>query len=47
MDIQKGNRELLQKDPRLETRIRELNVVLMRTYRSCDFKTDGLNDTFT
>jgi hypothetical protein len=47
MDIQKGNRELLQKDPRLETRIRELNVVLMRTYHSCDFKTDGLNDTRT
>jgi hypothetical protein len=39
-DIQKGNRELLQKNARLETRIRELNDELMRTYCSRDFKTD-------
>jgi chromosome segregation ATPase len=31
----------------LETRIRELNDELMRTYRSCDFKTDDLDDTRT
>jgi hypothetical protein len=30
-DIQKGNRELLQKNTRMETRIRELNDELMRT----------------
>jgi chromosome segregation ATPase len=46
-DIQKGNRELLQKNTRLETRIRELNEELMRTYRSRDFKTDDLDDTRT
>jgi hypothetical protein len=46
-DIQKGNRELLQKKARLETRIRELNDELMRTYRSRDFKTDNLDDTRT
>jgi septal ring factor EnvC (AmiA/AmiB activator) len=46
-DIQKGNRELLQKNARLETRIRELNDELMRTYRSRDFKTDDLDDTRT
>jgi chromosome segregation ATPase len=46
-DIQKGNRELLQKNVRLETRIRELNNKLMMTYRSCDFKTDDLDDTLT
>jgi chromosome segregation ATPase len=46
-DIQKGNRELLQKNARLETRIRELSDELMRTYRSCDFKTDDLDDTRT
>jgi septal ring factor EnvC (AmiA/AmiB activator) len=46
-DIQEGNRELLQKNARLETRIRELNVELMRTYRSHDFKTDDLDDTRT
>jgi chromosome segregation ATPase len=28
-------------------RIRELNDELMRTYRSCDFKTDDLDDTRT
>jgi hypothetical protein len=46
-DIQKGNRELLQKNARLETRIRELSDELMRTYRSHDFKTDDLNNTRT
>jgi chromosome segregation ATPase len=46
-DIQKGNRELLQKNARLETRVRELSDELMRTYRSRDFKTDDLNDTRT
>jgi chromosome segregation ATPase len=46
-DIQKGNWELLQKNARLETRIRELNEELMRTYRSREFKTDDLNDTCT
>jgi chromosome segregation ATPase len=46
-DIQKGNRELLQKNAHLETRIRELNDELMRTYRIRDFKTDDLDDTRT
>jgi hypothetical protein len=46
-DIQKGNQELLQKNARLETRIRELSDEFMRTYRSRDFKTDDLNDTRT
>jgi hypothetical protein len=46
-DIQKGNRELLQKNARLETRIWELSDELMRTYRSRDFKTDDLDDTRT
>jgi septal ring factor EnvC (AmiA/AmiB activator) len=46
-DIQEGNRELLQKNARLETRIRELNDELMRTYYSSDFKTDNLDDTRT
>jgi chromosome segregation ATPase len=46
-DIQKGNRELLQKNARLETRIRELSDELMRTYHSHDFKTDDLDDTRT
>jgi chromosome segregation ATPase len=46
-DIQKDNRELLHKNARLETRIRELSVELMRTYRSRDFKTDDLDDTRT
>jgi cell division protein FtsB len=46
-DIQKGNRELLQNNARLETRIKELNDELMRVYRSCDFKTDDLDDTRT
>jgi chromosome segregation ATPase len=46
-DIQKGNRGLLQKNARLETRIRLLKDELMRTYRSRDFKTDDLDDTRT
>jgi septal ring factor EnvC (AmiA/AmiB activator) len=46
-DIQKGNRELLQKNAHLETHIKELNDELMRTYRSRDFKADNLNDTRT
>jgi septal ring factor EnvC (AmiA/AmiB activator) len=46
-NIQKGNRGLLQKNACLETRIKELNDELMRTYRSCDFKTDDLDDTRT
>jgi hypothetical protein len=46
-DIQEGNRGLLQKNARLETRIRELSDELMRTYRSRDLKTDDLDDTRT
>jgi hypothetical protein len=46
-DIQKGHRELLQKNACLETCIRELNDELMRTYHSHDFKTDDLDDTRT
>jgi hypothetical protein len=46
-DFQKGNRELLQKNACLKTRIKELNDELMRTYRSCDFKADDLDDTRT
>jgi hypothetical protein len=46
-DIQKGNRELLQKNARLETCIRELSDELMRTYHSHDFKTDDLDDSHT
>jgi chromosome segregation ATPase len=42
-----GNQELLQKNTRLETRIRELNDELMRTYHSRDFKTDDLDGTHT
>jgi hypothetical protein len=45
--IQKGNRELLQKNARLETHVKELNNELMRTYRSHDFNTDLLDDTRT
>jgi chromosome segregation ATPase len=37
----------LQKNARLESRIRELSDELMRTYRSRDFKTDDLDDTRT
>jgi hypothetical protein len=47
MDIQKGNRELLQKNACLETHVKELNDELMRTYHSRDFKTDNLDDTHT
>jgi hypothetical protein len=39
-DIQKGNRELLQKNVRLETRIKKMNDELMKTYRSRYFKAD-------
>jgi septal ring factor EnvC (AmiA/AmiB activator) len=46
-DIQKGNRELLQENHRLETRIKELNDELMRTYRSRDVKSDFLDDAHT
>jgi septal ring factor EnvC (AmiA/AmiB activator) len=46
-DIQKDNRELLQKNVCLETRIKELNNELMRTYRSRNFKADDLDDTRT
>jgi chromosome segregation ATPase len=46
-DIQKGNRGLLQKNARLETRIWELSDELMRTYRSRNLKTDDLDDTRT
>jgi septal ring factor EnvC (AmiA/AmiB activator) len=46
-DIQKGNRELLQKNAHLEMRVQELSDELMRTYRSRDFKTDNLDDTHT
>jgi hypothetical protein len=46
-DIQKGNRELLQKNARIETSIRELSDELMRSYRSRDFKIDDLDDTRT
>jgi cell division protein FtsB len=46
-DIQKGNRELLQKNQRLETCVKELNDELMRTYRGRDFKTDLLDDART
>jgi hypothetical protein len=46
-DIQEGNLELLQKNARLETCVRELNDELMRTYRSRVFKTDDLDDTRT
>jgi chromosome segregation ATPase len=37
----------LQKSACLETRIRELNDELMRTYRSRNFKTNDLDDTLT
>jgi septal ring factor EnvC (AmiA/AmiB activator) len=46
-DIQKGNRGLVKKNARLETRIKELNDELMRTYRSHDFKANDLDDTHT
>jgi hypothetical protein len=46
-DIQKGNQELLKKNARLETHVKELNDELMRTYHSRDFKADDLDDTCT
>jgi septal ring factor EnvC (AmiA/AmiB activator) len=46
-DIQKGNRALLQKNAHLETRVKELNDELMRTYRSRDFKIDLIDNTRT
>jgi hypothetical protein len=46
-DIQKGNRELLSKNVRLETCVKELNDELIRTYCSRDFKTDDHDDTRT
>jgi septal ring factor EnvC (AmiA/AmiB activator) len=46
-DIQKGSRELFQRNARLETRAKELNDELMRTYRNRDFKADDLDDTST
>jgi chromosome segregation ATPase len=46
-DIQRGNWEVLQKNARLETLIKELNDELMRTYRSRDFKANNLDDTLT
>jgi hypothetical protein len=46
-DIQNGNRELFQKNARLETRIKEPNDELMMTYHSRDFKDDVLDDIRT
>jgi chromosome segregation ATPase len=46
-DIQKGNHELLYENHRLEARIKELNDVLMRTYRCRDMKLDFLDDART
>jgi chromosome segregation ATPase len=46
-DIQKGNRELIQENHRLEARVKELNDELMRTYRSRDVKSDFLDDART
>jgi septal ring factor EnvC (AmiA/AmiB activator) len=46
-DIQEGNWELLQKNACLESRIRELNDELMRTYHSHDLNTVDLDDTRT
>jgi chromosome segregation ATPase len=46
-DIQKGNRELLQENNRLEARVKELNDELMSTYRSHDIKSDFLDDAST
>jgi cell division protein FtsB len=42
-DIQKGNRELLQENHRLEARVKELDDELMWTYRSRDVKSDFLD----
>jgi chromosome segregation ATPase len=46
-DNQKGNRELLQENHRLEAHVKELNDELMRTYRSHDVKLDILDDART
>jgi hypothetical protein len=46
-DIQKGKRELLQKNAHFEMHVKELSDQLMRTYHSCDFKADDLDDTHT
>jgi hypothetical protein len=46
-DIQKGNRELLQQNHRLEMCAKEMNNELMRMYHSCDVKTDLLDDACT
>jgi chromosome segregation ATPase len=46
-DIQKGNRELLQENHCLEARVKELNDELMRTYHSCDMKSESLDDART
>jgi chromosome segregation ATPase len=46
-DNQKGNRELLQENHRLEAHVKELNDELMRTYRSHDVKSDILDDART
>jgi chromosome segregation ATPase len=46
-DIQKGNQEILQKNHRLETHVKELNDELMSTYCSRDFMTDLLDDAHT
>jgi chromosome segregation ATPase len=46
-DFQKGNRELLQGNHRLEACIKELNDELMRTYHNHDMKSDFLDDTHT
>jgi hypothetical protein len=46
-DIQKGNRELLQENHRLEARVKELNNELMRTYHNRDVKSDFLDDAHT
>jgi phosphopantothenate synthetase len=46
-DIQKGNRELIQKTLRLETWVKELNDEIMRTYRCHNIKSDFLDDART
>jgi chromosome segregation ATPase len=46
-DIQKGNRELVQENHRLEPCVKELNDELMRTYRSRNVKSDFLDDART
>jgi chromosome segregation ATPase len=46
-DIQKGNRDLLQQNHRLEAQIKALNDELMRTYCSRDVKSNFLDDALT